>query len=147
MSEKKPTDIPVTQKETKDVFDTIFDTYVNAIDEVVRTQAQYTQTITNIQQEYNDSVKKILESLLSISKTTMHNTWGSVKIPTIFTKGISDTADVASKITNINNKTIISVLELVRQNMRVFNDNIDSFTKLGINMVNTWSSMITPQRS
>lgn len=145
-SEKKPTEIPVTQKESKDVLDTIFDVCINAIDESTRVQAQYAQVITNIQQEFNDAIKKSSEAWLNISKTMTHNAWGSIKMPAIFTKSINDTFDVTTKNASINNKAIISALELTRQNMRVFNDNIDSFAKLGVNFANTWSSILTPPR-
>ncbi len=150
MSEKKekPTDIPVTQRETeKDAFDTLADICINAVDEMTRMQIQYTQTFTNIQQEFIDTVKRMTSAYADISKTVAHTTYGPMKMPAIFTKSINDNVDFITRVSNISNKAVISSLELARQNLKVFNDNIDSFTKLNINFIKTWSSIMTPQRS
>lgn len=145
MSEKKPTDIPVTQKEEKDMFHTFADMFINNINEATRTQTQYVAALTNIQQEYIDMLKKVSESYANVLKAEASNLWGPVRIPAALNKAITDSVDITTRITDINNKAILSVLELIRQNIKVFNDNIDSFTKLNINFIKLWSSILTPR--
>ncbi len=147
MSKKESSEINVTVRDDKDVFDTWFELYKGAVDEATKIQAQYAQTLTSIQQECTDACKKTAEAYANIAKTAAHTTWGPVKVPVVITKTISDAADMTNKIANISNKVVISSLELTRQNMNVFNDNIDAFTKLNVNFIKTWNSLITPQRS
>ncbi|RMF32443.1 MAG: hypothetical protein D6752_00155 [Candidatus Nitrosothermus koennekii] len=147
MSKKEPTEVHVTEKTEKDIFDTWFELYTNAIDEASKIQAQYAQTLTSIQQECTDACKKTAEAYANIAKTAAHTTWGPVKVPAAITKSITDAVEITNKIANISNKTVISSLELTRQNMKVFNDNIDAFTKLNINFIKTWNSLLAPQRS
>jgi hypothetical protein len=147
MSKKESSEINVTEREQKDVFDTWFELYKNAVDEATKIQAQYAQTLTSIQQECTDACKKTAEAYANIAKTAAHTTWGPVRVPVVITKTISDAADMTNKIANISNKVVISSLELTRQNMKVFNDNIDAFTKLNVNFIKTWNNLISPQRS
>ena len=147
MSKKEPTEINVKETAEKDVFDTWFELYKDAVDEATKIQAQYAQTLTSIQQECTEVCKKTAEAYANIAKTAAHTTWGPVRMPSIVTKTISDAADMTNKITNISNKVVISSLELTRQNVKVFNDNIDAFTKLNVNFIKTWNSLITPPRS
>lgn len=143
---KKEHEVKVSEVKD-DIVDTLADSWKNAIDEANRIQAQYAQAITNIQQEYVDACKKSIDAWASITKTLTNTTFGQVRVPAAVTKSISDTNDIANKINNISNKTILSSLELAKQNMRIYNDNIESFTKLSINFIKTWSSILTPQRS
>jgi len=127
--------------EQKDIFDTIFNVSTNFIDECNKLQAQYAQAISNISQELMDTWKKGSDTYATLMQTYMHNIYGPIKVPQIISKSITDTIDMSSKINNISNKTVISGLEVIRQNIKVLNDNIDTFTKLYTNLINTWSNI------
>ncbi len=135
-----PSDIEKSAEE-KDIIDTFFNSYTNFIDDCNKVYAQYAQAISNVGQEISDTWKKSAEAYATLTRAYMLNIYGPLKVPEGVNKGIRDAMDISNKINNISNKAAIAGFDIVRQNIKVFNDNIDSFTRLYTNLINTWSSI------
>ncbi len=138
MSEKK--------KEEKDAFDTYEETCMNCIEEVSKLVPQYTQSVTNLQDECTDTCRKITQSSVSIAKEFANATWGPGRFPAAVVKNAGDVADTFLKLAVINNRAIIAGLDAARQNIKLFNDNVETFTKMNLSLMKTWQSLSIPSR-
>ncbi len=139
MSEKK--------KEEKDPFDIYAETCNNCIEEVAKLMPQYTQSSSNLQNECTNVCKKMTESSITIAKEFANATWGPGRPPSSLAKNASDIADAFLKVATINNRAMIAGLDVARQNIKLFNDNVDTFTKLNVNLIKTWQSLSIPPRT
>ena len=139
MSEKK--------KEEKDAFDICEEACINCIEEVAKLMPQYTQSVTNLQNECTAACRRMTESSITVAKEFANATWGPGRFPSAWVKNASDAAEAALKVAAISNKAIIAGVDAVRENARLFNDNIDTYTKLNLNMIKTWQSLSIPPRA
>ena len=138
MSEKK--------REEKDGFDIFQETCINCIEEVAKLVPQYTQSATNLQDEYTNTCKKMTESSIMVAKEFADATWGPGRFPTTLVKNASDVAEAFVKIAVLNNKAVVAALDAATQNIRLFNDNVETFSKLNLNLIRTWQSLYIPPR-
>jgi len=134
------------KRQDKDAFDIYQETCTNVIDEVAKLQPAYTQSITNLQQEYTEALKRTTETAISLQKEFANATWGPGKFPAAFARNASEVADAFLKTAVINNKAVIAGIDAVRQNIKAFNDNLDTFTKINLNLIKTWQSFVVPSR-
>ncbi|MFY3739730.1 MAG: hypothetical protein HMLIMOIP_000149 [Candidatus Nitrosomirales archaeon] len=114
------------------------------IDEVAKLQPAYTQSVTNLQQEYTEAFKRITEASISVQKEFANATWGPGKFPAALVRNASELADAYLKSAVINNKAVIASIDAARQNVRTFGDNVDTFAKINTNLIKTWQSFVVP---
>ncbi|MFQ5920796.1 MAG: hypothetical protein ACE5JV_02120 [Nitrososphaerales archaeon] len=127
------------KKQEKDVFESYEEVSTNAIDEFARLQAQYVQSFTNLQQEANETCRKVSGSAISVAKQLADATQSTrFFVPTL--KIASDTTDAFLKTANVNNKVVTAAFDASRQNIRIFNDNVEAFTRLNLDLIKTWQS-------
>jgi len=134
------------KKQDKDAFDIYQETCAHVIDEVAKLQPAYTQSVTNLQQEYTEAFKRITEATISVQKEFANVTWGPGKFPAAMTRNASELAEAFLKAAVINNKAVIASIDAARQNVKTFNDNVDTFAKINLNLIKTWQSMVVPAR-
>jgi hypothetical protein len=134
------------KRQEKDAFDIYQEACTNVIDEVTKLQPAYTQAVTNLQQEYTEAFKRITETAISVQKEFANTTWGPGKFPAALARNASDVADAFLKSAVINNKAVIASIDAARQNVRTFNDSIETFAKINVNLIKTWQSFAAPSR-
>lgn len=134
------------RKSEKDAFEVYQESCLNAIEEFTRLQAQYTQSVSSLQQESIDAAKKLTTTTITVAKELAGNTWGQSKFPSAIAKAASDSTEALLKTATVNNKAFIAGIDAVRQNISVFNDNLESFTKMNLNLIKTWQTLFTLPR-
>ncbi len=134
------------KRSERDAFDIYQETCSNVIDEVAKLQPAYTQSVTNLQQECTESFKRITETNISLQKEFANTTWGPGKFPSALARNASEVADAFLKSAVINNKAIIASIDATRQNIKTFNDNVDTFAKINMNLIKTWQTFVVPSR-
>lgn len=138
MSEKR--------KDEKDGFDTFHETCIECIDEVAKFIPQYQQSVTNMQEACIDSCRKMTDSSITIAKEIAETTWGPGRFPSAVIKNAKDASENIIKVAEVNNKALIATLDAAGENVRLFNNNLETFTKLNLNMIKTWQSLLVPPR-
>ncbi len=134
------------KKQDRDAFDIYQETCSNVIDEVAKLQPAYTQSVTNLQQEYTEAFKRITEATISVQKEFASATWGPGKFPAAMARNASELAEAFLKAAVINNKAVIASIDAARQNVKTFNDSVDTFAKINLNLIKTWQSFVVPAR-
>ncbi|MGH9934495.1 MAG: hypothetical protein ACRD3Z_05190, partial [Nitrososphaerales archaeon] len=109
-------------------------------------QPAYTQSVTNLQQEYTEAFKRITEAGISVQKEFANATWGPGKFPAAMARNAGELAEAFLKAAVINNKAVIAGIDAARQNIKTFNDNVETFAKINLNLIKTWQSFVVPVR-
>ncbi|MFY3740287.1 MAG: hypothetical protein HMLIMOIP_000724 [Candidatus Nitrosomirales archaeon] len=134
------------KRQDKDAFDIYQETCGHVIDEVAKLQPAYTQSVTNLQQEYTEAFKRITEANISVQKEFANTTWGPGKFPAAMARNAGELAEAFLKAAVINNKAVIAGIDAARQNIKTFNDNVETFAKINLNLIKTWQSFVVPIR-
>ncbi len=134
------------KKQDREAFDIYQEAWTHAIDEVAKLQPAYTQSVTNLQQEYTEAFKRVTEATVSVQKEFANATWGPGKFPAAMVRNASEVAEAYLKSAVINNKAVIASIDAGRQNVRTFSDNVDTFAKINTNLIKTWQSFAVPVR-
>jgi len=132
------------KKQDRDAFEIYHEACTHVIDEVAKLQPAYTQSVTNLQQEYTEAFKRITEASISVQKEFANATWGPGKFPVALVRNASEVADAYLKSAVIDNKAVIASIDAARQNVRTFSDNVDTFAKINTNLIKTWQSFVVP---
>lgn len=130
------------KKQDRDAFDIYQETCSSVIDEVAKLQPAYTQSVTNLQQEYTEAFKRITEAGISVQKEFANATWGPGKFPSALARNAGEVADAFLKAAVINNKAVIASIDAARQNVKTFNDSIETFAKINLNLIKTWQTFV-----
>lgn len=135
------------KKQDRDAFDIYQETITSMVDEVAKLQPAYTQSLTNLQQECTETCKTAAESVITVQKEFANATWGPGKFPSALVRNASEVADAFLKAAVINNKAIIASVDAATQNVKTFNDTIETFAKINQNLIKTWQTFVIPSRA
>ena len=118
------------------IFDTARENFVRAADQMASVQPQYAQAFSNLQLDYMQTVKNVIENTISAQKQLV----GSLNIP-MSTPYIEQFTRQSNEITNnilravgINNQLAINVLDLARENLRIYSRTVDAVTDVNTNI-------------
>jgi hypothetical protein len=119
------------------VFDTVRENFVRAVDQVANVQPQYSQSISNLQQDSIQTVKNMIQNTISFQKQLV----GSWNVPVSttpyieqFTRQSNEITDSTLRAIGINNQLAINTLDLIRENLRIYNRTADAVTEFSNNI-------------
>jgi hypothetical protein len=121
------------------VFDTVKENFVRAVDEMAKVQPQYSQAFSNLQLDFIQTTKNIIQNTISSQKQLV----GSWNIPVStpyteqFTRQTNEITNNALRAVGINNQLAINALDLARENLRIYNRTVDAVTEFGTNIAKT----------
>ncbi len=108
-----------------------------------QTVPQYHQSITNIQQEYIQTYKNIIDSAIALQREYAEKTGITTDIPETALKGIHDATEKFAKAVSIQNRVTLATMDAAQQNIKIFNDNAKSFVDLSRNILQYWIPALT----
>ena len=148
---KSKDDVNTTTSSTKviSLYDTARENYIRIVDELTKTQPQYTQSISNLQLDYVAAVKNTIQNMVTAQKLFATN--GNVPIVTPpyaeeFVKQSNEITKNVIRAVDINNQLTISALHEVGENYRTFNRTVDSVTEFTTTAAKAWNSFLTAQQ-
>ena len=121
------------------VFDTVKENFVRAVDEMAKVQPQYSQAFSNLQLDFIQTTKNIIQNTISSQKQLV----GSWNIPVStpyteqFTRQANEITNNTLRAVGINNQLAINALDLARENLRIYNRTVDAVTEFGTNIAKT----------
>ena len=120
----------------------MFSNYQENIDKmfnsVKRSVPRYYQSTTDIQQEFLQSFENMVGLSIMIQKEFVRNIDITSNIPTPILHVIDDTSEEFIKVTSIQNKMMLAIIDATQQNIKTFNVNLKSFTDLNKNVLQFW---------
>jgi len=133
--------ITSTRKE-EDVFTVYSQSIENYLYSVKKNTAVYLQSVTDLQEKIIDSWQKSMGSAITLQKKFAQESNASIQVPDATIKLINDLAAKEDKTQALQNKILLSSIEVIRQNIKCFNDNLRTFTELNRKIVQSGSSQI-----
>src|SRR5689334_24349336 len=109
-----------SKNDTYDVYDTLKENIMRAIDEMAKIQPQISQSVSNLQIDYIQTAKNIIHNAVSAQKQFV----SSLNIPVAeqyseqFSKQSTEITNNAIKAVGINNQLAINTLDATRENLR-----------------------------
>jgi len=138
----------------------IFDTYKKGVlkitEELSKFQPQYTQSISNLQQEYLQLTKEFIDIVFAAQKNwiggnmtsrgTTFPSWNYTPYTEQFRTQSSEITAQASSVFDTSNQLAMNALNAARENLRLYGKAIDAIIEYNSNVANAWSSFFTSVR-
>jgi hypothetical protein len=145
---KSKDDNSVRTVDTQDIYDTVKNNFLRSIDEIVKVQPQYSQSISNLQLDYIQTIKNTIQTTISAQKQLIGGLNIQLAAPNteLFTKQSNEITNNAIRAVAINNELIINALEAARENLKIYNRTVDSVTEFNTNVGKAWTSLFSVQQ-
>jgi hypothetical protein len=145
---KSKDDNSVRTADTQDLYDTVKNNFLRSIDEIVKVQPQYSQSISNLQLDYIQTIKNTIQTAISAQKQLIGGLNIQLAAPYTeqFTKQSNEITNNAIRAVAINNELIINALEAARENLKIYNRTVDSVTEFNTNVGKAWTSLFSVQQ-
>lgn len=145
---KSKDDNSVRTADTQDLYDTVKNNFLRSIDEIVKVQPQYSQSISNLQLDYIQTIKNTIQTAISAQKQLIGGLNIQLAAPYTeqFTKQSNEITNNAIRAVAINNELILNALEAARENLKIYNRTVDSVTEFNTNVGKAWTSLFSVQQ-
>ena len=140
--------IPTKDERTVvDVYDTTKDNLIRTVDEFAKAQPQYSQSISNLQLDYIQTTKNMIQTSFSAQKQ-LANTLNVPSVPygEVFTRQSNEVTNNLVRSVGINNQLTINALDAARENLKIYNRTVDTLTDFYTNMAKAWTTFYTQQQ-
>src|ERR671925_307798 len=118
------------------IFDTVRENFVRTVDQIVNVQPQYSQAFSNLQLDYIQTAKNIIQNTISAQKQLLGNFNVPVSTPYTeqFTRQSNEIINSTLRAIGINNQLAINTLDLARENLRIYSRTADAVTEFSNNI-------------
>ena len=140
--------IPTKDERTVvDVYDVTRDNLVRTVDEFAKAQPQYSQSISNLQLDYIQTIKNMIQTVFSAQRQ-FANTLNVPSMPygEVFTRQSNEVTNNAIRSVGINNQLTINALDAARENLKIYNRTVDTLTDFNTNIARAWTTFFTQQQ-
>jgi hypothetical protein len=140
--------IPTKDERTVvDVSDTMRDNLIRTVDEFAKAQPQYSQSISNLQLDYIQTIKNMIQTLFSAQRQ-FANTLNIPSVPygEVFTRQSNEVTNNAIRSVGINNQLTINALDAARENLKIYNRTVDTLTDFYTNIARAWATFYNQQQ-
>ncbi len=129
-----------SRNNTHDVYDTLKENIMRAIDEMAKIQPQFSQSVSNLQIDCIQTAKNIIQNAVSAQKQLIiWNIPGTEQYSEQFSKRSKEITNNTIKAIGINNQLAINALDAARENLKIYNRTIDAVTDFNSNIAKAWS--------
>ena len=128
------------------VYDTMRDNFIRTVDEFAKVQPQYSQSISNLQLDYIQTTKNMIQTAFAAQKQYA----STVNVPALpygdlFTRQSNEMTNNAIRSVGINNQLTINALDAARENLKIYNRTVDAVTDFSTNVAKAWTSFFAQQ--
>lgn len=143
-------EIPVSPKTTTqtDISDALKENMIRVIDEAARIQPQISQSISSLQADSTAAEKKMIQNAFAAQKqiASSMNFW---PVPTamseLIAKQSTEMTDNFIKGAAMLNQLAINTFDAARENVKIYNKNIDTSVDFYTNLAKAWNPFWTWQ--
>src|SRR5215469_2525882 len=134
---------------TNVVCDTATQNCIRILDELTKSQPQYTQSVSNLQLDYVAAAKNTIQNMVSAQRMFVSNVNFPIVTPQYTDEFVKRSNDITDNIVNavrINNQLTVNAINAAAENFRTFNRTIDSVTESSSRAAQAWNSFVTTQQ-
>jgi hypothetical protein len=139
---------PQSRSEGRDVYETVKDNFLRTIDEIAKVQPQFSQSISNLQIDYIQTTKNLIQNVASTQRqfSSGLNVPGTGQYSEQLAKQSTELTNNTIRAVGINNQLAINALDAARENLKIYNRTIDAVTDFSTNIAKTWESFFSVQQ-
>ncbi|HKY11040.1 MAG TPA: hypothetical protein VJL79_03945 [Nitrososphaera sp.] len=140
--------IPTKDERTVvDVSDTLRDNLIRTVDEFAKAQPQYSQSISNLQLDYIQTIKNMIQTVFTAQRQ-FANTLNVPSVPygEVFTRQSNEVTNNTIRSVGINNQLTINALDAARENLKIYNRTVDTLTDFYTNIARAWATFYNQQQ-
>ncbi len=131
-----------------DVYDTMRDNLIRTVDEFAKVQPQYSQSISNLQLDYIQTTKNMIQTVFAAQKQYA----STLNVPALpygdlFTRQSNEMTNNAIRSVGINNQLTINALDAARENLKIYNRTVDAVTDFSTNVAKAWTAFFAQQQA
>jgi hypothetical protein len=140
--------IPTKDERTVvDVYEVTRDNLIRTVDEFAKAQPQYSQSISNLQLDYIQTTKNMIQTAFSAQKQLASNlNVPPVPYGEVFIRQSNEVTNNAIRSVNINNQLTINALDAARENLKIYNRTVDTLTDFNTNIARAWTTFFAQQQ-
>jgi phenylalanyl-tRNA synthetase alpha subunit len=131
------------------LFDTVRENFVRAVDQMASVQPQYAQAFSNLQLDYIQTAKNVIQNTVSAQKQLV-GSWNIMPVSTATTPYTEQFTRQSNEITNntlravgINNQLVINSVDVARENLKIYNRTVDAVTEFSTNIAKACAAFST----
>ena len=146
MSEKRLTRDEGTR--TNEVIDSARENVLRMADEVAKIQPQFAQSISNLQLDYIQTVKSMIQTAFANQKQVA-STLNIPQFPQVSEQIAKQSAEITNNVirsVGIFNQLSVNALDATRENVKIYNRTVDAVTDFNNNLLKTWTSYLAAQQ-
>jgi anaerobic ribonucleoside-triphosphate reductase len=135
--------------ENVEILDTYKQNMLRTIDEISKYQPQYAQSISNIQQDYLQVTKELVNRMAAFQKSwygnNARNSFSPIAAPYAeqYRKQSNEITSQAFHVFDTANQLAIDILNSIRENIKLLGKTFDTVTEYNENLADTWSNFYT----
>jgi hypothetical protein len=135
--------------ENVEMLDVCKQNLLRTVDEISKYQPQYAQSISNLQQDYLQVTKELINRSFAIQKSWYGNTARNTLTPTVapyaeqYKKQSNEATSQAFHVFDTANQLAIDSLNASRENIKLYSKTVETVTEYNANMANTWTNFFT----
>ena len=140
--------IPTKDERTVvDVYDVTRDNLIRTVDEFAKAQPQYSQSISNLQLDYIQTIKNMIQTVFTAQRQ-FANTLNVPSVPygEVFTRQSNEVTNNTIRSVGINNQLTINALDAARENLKIYNRTVDTLTDFYTNIARAWATFYNQQQ-
>jgi len=148
MSEKKLSRDEGIASRTNEVIDSVRDNVLRLADEVGKVQPQFAQSISNLQLDYIQTVKSMIQTGIANQKQLV-SAFNIPQVPQVSEQIAKQSTEITTNVTRsigIFNQLTLNALDAARENVKIYNRTADAITDFNNNLLKTWTSYWSAQQ-
>lgn len=149
MSEKKQSrDEGTISSRTIETIDVVKENILRIADEVAKVQPQLSQSISNLQLDYIQAAKSMIQTGFANQKQVI----SALNIPQVpqvleqIAKQFAELTTSVSRSVGVFNQLSLNALDAARENVKIYNRTVDAVTDFNDNLLKTWTSYWSAQQ-
>ena len=108
---------------------------------------QYFQATTHFQEECMKAAQKSFDAAITMQQEFAQKSGLSSDVPDAAKSVIVDFNKQIIQASSIQNQIVKTTVDTTTQNVKAFNDNVNAFTDLNKNIIQSWISTFTPTKN
>ena len=137
----------VTSERSKDNFAVFQQSSDKYFADVERAVPRFQHAITDLQDEYFQAWKNMVNSTISMQKEYAIKSGFSTNLPEATQKIVENMTEEIIKARAVRDKIALATIESIQKNIKTCNDNAKSFADLNRNIAQSWIAVITPKQN
>jgi hypothetical protein len=134
-------------------FETISRSVTRVVDEVAKAQPQYSQSVSNLQLDYIQTIKNTVQNTIAAQRQISDATGVSFNVPFTgqyaeqLSRQTNEITDNIVKAVQTNNQVSLNALDAARDNIRIYTKTTDAILEFNSNVAKAWTSFFSvPQQ-